>query len=48
MENMSVFDVISFLASVTSLILAIVAIAAAKNSEREVRANFEKTQRVMR
>lgn len=47
MENMSVFDVISFLASVTSLILAIVAIAAAKNSEREVRANFEKTQRVM-
>lgn len=48
MEGMTTFDLISFLASITSLILAIVAILAAKSSEREVRANFEKTQQVMR
>lgn len=48
MEGMTAFDLISFLASITSLILAIVAIVAAKSSEREVRANFEKTQQVMR
>ena len=47
MENMSIVDVISFASSITSLILAIVAINAAKNSEREVRENFEKTQKVM-
>ena len=40
-------DAIAFLASVSSLILAIVAITAAKNSEKEVRENFEKTQKVM-
>lgn len=48
MEGMTAFDLISFLASITSLILAIVAIMAAKASEREVRDNFEKTQQVMR
>lgn len=47
MENLSVIEVIGLLASVTSLILAVVAIVAAKNSEREVRENFEKTQKVM-
>ena len=47
MDNLSIIDVISFLSSIASLILAIVAILAAKNSEREVRDNFEKTQRVM-
>lgn len=47
MENMTSFDLISFLASITSLILAVVAIIAAKNSEKEVRANFERTQQVM-
>jgi len=47
MENMSIVEVISFVSSITSLILAIVAINAAKNSEREVRENFEKTQKVM-
>lgn len=48
MEGMTPFDLISFLASITSLILAVVAIIAAKSSEREVRENFEKTQKVMR
>ena len=47
MENLSLFDVIAFLASIASLILAVVAISAAKNSEKEVRDNFEKTQKVM-
>lgn len=47
MDNLSVIDVISLLSSIASLILAIVAIIAAKSSEREVRENFEKTQRVM-
>ncbi|MDF3124735.1 hypothetical protein [Rheinheimera sp. 1928-s] len=47
MDNLSIFDVISFLSSIASLILAIVAILAAKSSEKEVRDNFEKTQRVM-
>jgi len=47
MENLSLFDVIAFLASISSLILAVVAISTAKNSEKEVRDNFEKTQKVM-
>ncbi len=47
MENMSIIEVIAFLSSIASLILAIVAINAAKNSEKEVRENFEKTQKVM-
>jgi len=46
-ENLSIIEVTSFIASITSLILAIVAINAAKSSEREVRHNFEKTQKVM-
>jgi len=47
MENLNFIEMISFLASVVSLILAVVAILAAKSSEREVRNNFEKTQQVM-
>ena len=47
MENLTIIEVVSFLASIASLILAVVAILAAKSSEREVRENFEKTQRVM-
>ncbi|MVB15592.1 hypothetical protein D6V29_12525 [Vibrio cholerae] len=47
MENLGLIETISFLASIASLILAIVAIQAARNSEREVRENFEKTQKVM-
>lgn len=47
MESLSLIETISFLASVSSLILAIVAIYAAKSSEKEVRENFEKTQKVM-
>jgi len=47
MENLSIIEVTSFLASIASFILAIVAISAAKSSEREVRNNFEKTQKVM-
>jgi uncharacterized protein YjaZ len=47
MENLSFIDAIAFLSSIASLILAVVAILAAKSSEREVRENFEKTQRVM-
>lgn len=47
MENLSIVDVVSFIASLTSLILAIVAIQTAKSSEKEVRDNFEKTQKMM-
>ncbi|HZX19039.1 MAG TPA: hypothetical protein VFF22_19490 [Pseudomonas sp.] len=47
MENLNFIDAIAFLSSIASLILAVVAILAAKSSEREVRENFEKTQRVM-
>lgn len=47
MENLTIVDVISLIASLASLILAIVAIQAAKSSEREVRNNFEKTQKMM-
>jgi hypothetical protein len=47
MENLSVVDIISFISSIASLILAIVAIQAAKSSEKEVRDNFEKTQKMM-
>ncbi len=48
MESVTLFDVVSFVASIASLVLAVVAIHAAKTSEREVRENFEKTQAVMR
>ena len=47
MENLSMVDIISFISSIASLILAIVAIQAAKSSEKEVRDNFEKTQKMM-
>ena len=47
MENMDIIEVVAFLASIASLILAVVAIWAAKSSEQEVRKNFEKTQQVM-
>ena len=47
MENLNILEMVSLLASIASLILAIVAINAAKTSEREVRDNFEKTQKVM-
>lgn len=47
MENLNILEITSLIASIASLILAIVAISAAKTSEREVRENFEKTQKVM-
>ena len=47
MENLSIVDVVSLIASLASLILAIVAIQAARSSEREVRDNFDKTQKMM-
>ena len=47
MENLNIIEIASFIASIASLILAIVAINAAKTSEKEVRENFEKTQKVM-
>ncbi len=47
MENLSIIDIISLISSIASLILAVVAIQAAKSSEKEVRDNFEKTQKMM-
>jgi len=47
MSDFTTLDFISLLASLSSLILAIVAIQAAKSSEKEVRSNFEKTQKMM-
>ena len=47
MENLSIVDIVSLISSIASLILAIVAIQAAKSSEKEVRNNFEKTQKMM-
>ena len=47
MESLSIVDVVSLIASLASLILAVVAIQAAKSSEKEVRDNFEKTQKMM-
>lgn len=47
MENLGFIEAISFIASIASLILAVVAIWASKSAEREVRENFEKTQKVM-
>lgn len=47
MENLNFIDAVSLISSLASLILAIVAIQAAKSSEREVRDNFEKTQKMM-
>ncbi|MCV6608603.1 MAG: hypothetical protein OIF32_10350 [Campylobacterales bacterium] len=47
MENINFVELISFVASIASLILAMVAISTARASEREVRENFEKTQKVM-
>ena len=47
MDTTLSIDIISLISSIASLILAIVAIQAAKSSEKEVRDNFEKTQKML-
>ena len=47
METQSIFDWVSFIASLASLILALVAIWTSHQSAKEVRNNFERTQEVM-
>ncbi|WP_420591698.1 hypothetical protein [Bacterioplanoides sp.] len=47
MESMNWVEAIAFLASVASLILAVVAIISSKASEKEARENYEKTKDVL-
>ena len=47
MESLGIVEVVSLIASLASLILAMVTIHAARSSEKEVRDNFEKTQKMM-
>jgi hypothetical protein len=47
MQGMTIIEAFSLLSSFASLILAVVAIIAAKSSEKEVRENFQKTQELM-
>lgn len=44
---MNAMDMFSLVSNIVSLVLAIVAIQAAKSSEKEVRDNFDKTQKMM-
>lgn len=47
MDFTSLMDLVSLVSSIASLVLAIVAILAAKSSEKEVRNNFDKTQKML-
>lgn len=47
MEKMSMVEIVAFLASIASLILAVVAIIQSKVSEKEARDNYEKTKDVL-
>lgn len=47
MQALTLIDFISLLSSIASLILAIVAIIAARTSEKEVRDNFQNTQKML-
>ena len=47
MLDLTIVEVFSLLSSVASLVLAVVAILMARSSERDSRANFDRTQEIM-
>lgn len=47
MDWSSLINIVSLISGIVSVVLAIVAIQAAKVSEKEVRDNFEKTQKML-
>jgi hypothetical protein len=47
MQGMTIIEAFSLISSIASVTLALVAIWAAKSTEKEVRGNFQKTQEMM-